>query len=107
MERQFADFIEEERAAVRPAKEPLAGLACPREGSLGMAKQLAFNERLRQAGTICSNQRPSGTGTPLVDQLRNHLLAGPALAQNQNRRIGWCHDSRSFKDMTHGWAFAD
>ena len=55
MERQLADFIKEECAAICCSKVPFPNLAGPCEGPLGVTEQLAFNKRLRQAGAVCRN----------------------------------------------------
>ena len=54
---QFANFVEEYSPAVGAFKDSGAILNGTGKGTLHMAEQFAFRERLHQSGTIAGNKR--------------------------------------------------
>src|SRR5713226_9627079 len=51
-QRQFRDFVQEQRALVGGLKNPLPVTCCARESSLYVAQQIAFRERRRNSRAI-------------------------------------------------------
>ena len=87
-ERQIADFVEEERPAVRHLE--LAGLARhgAGESALFVAEELGLEERLGNRRAIDGDKRRLGSRAERVQRAGEELLAGPALALEQHRRVG-------------------
>src|SRR5262245_18501785 len=83
-EGQVADLIEEQGAPVGAADEAQAILAGSREGALQVAKQLAFDQRVRDRSAVHGQVRPRSPGQ-LVDRSREDLLAGAGLTFDQDR----------------------
>ena len=81
--RQFADFIQEERSAVRFAEEAAASLRRAREGALGMPEEPAFQQILRDRRAVEREERPVPSRLH-VDLLRHRLLADAALARHEH-----------------------
>ena len=88
--RQLADLVEEQRAAVAPAR---SGRGCwpvgPGEGAPLVAEQLALEQRLRQGRAVDRDEaarsaRRSSWWMAAGDQ----LLAGAALAGDEHRGLG-------------------
>src|SRR5215813_14400197 len=77
--RQFADFIEENRSAIRRLKPPDPLLQRSGECPLFVAEQLARDEFRRQCRTIHFDQSTSGSRRPPVDGVRDKLLSSARL----------------------------
>ena len=90
-QRQVADFVEEDGAAVGLLEGAGLGLVCAREGAFFMAKQLAFDQRLGDGTAIDRDQRLFGAQTQGVDRLRHQFLAGAGFTRDQNREVGSRH----------------
>src|SRR6185312_16024840 len=87
-ERQLADLVEEQRAAVGHL-EP-AGLLFGRAGerALLVTEQLALDQRLGQRGAVDGDARALRAARGAMDRARDHLLAGAGLATEEDRRVG-------------------
>src|SRR5215469_703642 len=79
---EFADFIEEQRSAIRSFKPSDSPLHCAGEGALLVTEELGSNERLRDRsaidlyeGSICAFRSP-------MQRTCNQFLAGSSFAQN-------------------------
>ncbi|MNV48309.1 hypothetical protein D3C71_1402080 [compost metagenome] len=59
-QRQLADFIEKQRAAIGALELALALADGAGEGAAHMAKQLAFDQRIGQGRAVHADQRPAG-----------------------------------------------
>ena len=58
----------------------------PGEGALLVAEDLALEQRLRNGGAVDGDERIAMTGRQLVERARRQLLAGAALAREQDGR---------------------
>ena len=85
--RHLADLVEEERPPVGLQEQPLARLPRVRERPLRVAEQLALEEVLRHRRAVDGDERPLRVPAPRVDRLRDELLARPALAGDEDRRL--------------------
>jgi hypothetical protein len=85
-ERQFADFVEEQRAAGCRLDQTLLAVGGAGEGALFVAEQFAFEQRFGHPGAINCNERPLLAGAGLMDGAGDQLLAGAGFAEQQHRR---------------------
>ena len=67
-------------------KRPTRSRSAPVKADLDVAEQLRFEEPRGQGGAVDLDERPVGPGAGRVDRLGDQLLAGPALAEDQDRR---------------------
>jgi len=86
--RRFADFVEIHRPPLRELEEALLLLLGVRERAALVTEEFAFQERFRQCGARHVLERPRGTRTVEMDRLGDQVLAGAALADQENRRHG-------------------
>ncbi len=86
--RKFADFVEENRSAIRQLEAPKVPLRCSRERALFVAEQFGRNQRGRKRGTVHADEGPSGSRGLFVDCAREQFLAGPGFSRDQNCRVG-------------------
>jgi hypothetical protein len=87
-DRHLRDLVEEERAAVRPLEDALLGLRGAGEAAAFVAEELALDQRLGDRTAVDRDERRGTPRAALVDRLRDDLLAGAALAFDQDRRLG-------------------
>ena len=87
-QRQIADFIEKQRAAVGELELPRLAVGGAGERPLLVAEQLGLEQRLRDGRTIDRHERAVGAGTQRVQRSGEQLLAGAALAFDQDGRVG-------------------
>src|SRR5690606_33096886 len=87
-DRELADLVEEQRAAVRLLE--LADLVKRGTGerALDMAEQDRLEQRLRNRRAVDDDVRLVGAPAVPVDRARDEILAGAALAADQDRRVG-------------------
>ena len=78
-----------------------------REGALHVAEQLGFEQHLRDRRAVHDHERPVATLAARVDRARDHLLAGPALAADQDVRLAVGHLPDQLEDALHRRAVAD
>src|SRR5580658_4593464 len=74
------------------------------ERATHVAKQFAFEERLRQGGTIDGDEAPLATTPRLVKDPGDDLFARPTLPGNQDRRIRIRDPRDDIMDAVHRWA---
>ena len=87
-ERQLADLVEEQRAAVG-ALEPAAALrGGTGEAAALVAEQLGVDEARRDRTAVDAQDRPARARRPRVDRTRDDVLAGAGLAEQQDRCLG-------------------
>ena len=106
-QRHVADLVEEERAAVallELADPPPLGAG---EGTLLVAEQLALQQGLGDGGAVDGQERRLGPGAVLVDGARDQLLAGAALAGDQDGDVLGRDPADRLVDLEHGRAAAD
>ena len=87
LQRQIADFIQQQRSAVGSLDSPHLALMGPGEGALLVAEQLRLDEVLRNAATVDGNERLIRAAREIMQCARNHFLAGTAFAANHHRRV--------------------
>ena len=85
LERQLADLVQEERAPPGGPDQPIPPLLGTGEGPSLVAEQLGLDQRAGQRSTVDGDEGPSPTGLG-VQRARDDLLAGPRLADQQDRQ---------------------
>src|SRR5262249_2321208 len=85
-ERQLADLVEEQRAALGDLDEPALLRGRAREGAALVAEQLALDELLAQARAVDFEERLAGARALRVDPPREPALADAGLAEQQHGR---------------------
>ncbi len=88
MERHLGDFVEQQGAAIGLLELADATRHRTGEGALLVAEQLALEQVLRDRGAVDRDERLVGARGFAVDVARQHLLAGAALAGDQDRGVG-------------------
>src|SRR5262249_31587654 len=84
LSRDVAYFVQEDRALLGQLDFPLLELMRPGEGALLVAEQLTLQELSGETHAVDGDERPVFPLPPAVDRAGENLLAGPALAQQQN-----------------------
>ena len=57
------------------------------ERALGVAEELRLDQIFRKGGAVDLDPRPIGPAAPLVERVRDQLLAGAALTDDQHARV--------------------
>jgi hypothetical protein len=83
-ERQLADLVEEQRPLVGDGEEPGVGVDGARERAFEVAEELALEQRLRNRSAVHRHERVVAPGTGGMDRARHQLLAGAALARDED-----------------------
>ena len=83
-QRQVADFIEKQRAAVGLGCQPDAIAVGTAEGATGMAKELALENRLGNGRDVHAHQFPGSASTLVVQAPCEQLFAGAGFAGHQH-----------------------
>ena len=83
-QRQFADFVEEDCAAIGGLKQSLLRFQRSGEGSLFVAEQLAFDQRGHQRSAVDRDERTVGKGSAEVHGAGDQFLAGSAFAVDEH-----------------------
>ena len=86
-ERQFADLVEQQRALVGGAEQPLARLGRAGEGTLAVAEQQRFEHRFGHGGAIDRHEGTLAARREAVDEAREHFLAGAGRAFEQDGNV--------------------
>ena len=84
------------------SNKPLVGCVGARKRTLLVTKQLAFEQPLGQRGAVEGDEGMARTAAALVDGARDQLLARPALARDQHRRVGGRDVCDLLVDFEHG-----
>ena len=85
--RHIANFIEEQRAAIRGFEESRAVLRRARERAAGVSEELGLQQGLGYSGAIDREKRAGRPRRFIMNEARDALLAGAAFAGNQDRGI--------------------
>ena len=83
-QRQLADLVQEQGAAVGRAEQALGVADGAGERAAHVAEQLAFDHALGQRAAVDGHERPAAARRGLVDRARQQLLAGAALGLDQD-----------------------
>jgi hypothetical protein len=100
VERQFADLVEKQRAAMGFSKFADMFLIGAGEGAFLMAEQNRFNEFFRDRAAIDGNQRFVLARAGAFDRAGNHFFADAGFALDQDRylrfggALGQLHNAR-------------
>ena len=103
----LADLVEQQRPTLGLFELAPAHRDRPRERALLMAEQFGFQQRLRQGGAIECHEGTTRPARGCVDMSRQHLLAGPTFAGDEQRGIGACERGRAFHQLDHGRVAVD
>ena len=91
VERQFADLVEEQRAAIGQLEAADAALERAGECALDVSEQLAFDQPGGDRAAVDFHERMLVTRAAAVDGARDQFLAGAGLAEDQDRGVGRRH----------------
>ena len=86
--RQFADFVEEQGAAVGFYELADLFVAGAGEGAFLVTEQDRLHERLRDRAAIYGDEGLAGAVAAAADRAREQFLAGARLALEQHRNVG-------------------
>ena len=86
LERQIADFVEEERAPSASSKRPWRRPTGTGERALLVPEELALDQAGRQRGAIHPYQRARPATAAFVHSAGKEFLAGARFAEQQDRR---------------------
>ena len=100
-QRHVADLVEEHRAAVGRAEQPVVVAHCAGEGPAHVAEQLRFEQLLRDRRAVHGQERPPAPLAPVVDRLREQFLAGAGLARHQHAHVGRGHGACLVEQRMH------
>src|SRR5215831_18376460 len=100
--RHIADLIEKERAARTLLKLADAFTLCTRKRSSLMAKQLAFQQRFGDGGTVDGQERGGGPLAVMVNRPRHQLFARASLAAYEHSDVLWRHPANGLVHILHG-----
>ena len=95
----FADFIEQQSAAVGEFEAADAPFGRAGEGAALVAENFAFHQRFGNRGAIDGDERAAGARRKLVNAARDDFLARAGFAGDQNgggARRGHFHDAHDF-----------
>jgi hypothetical protein len=95
------------RKSVRLLEEPLLLAVGAGERPLLVAEELRFEQRLGDRGAVLGDERLLAPPAEPVDRARDHLLAGAALAQDENRIVGLDHHVEEAQEVEHRRRAAD
>ena len=107
LQRQFADFVDEQRAGRRRLEFARGGLVGAGESALLVAKQFVFDQRLGQRRAVDLDEGPRPPGAVVVDGAGEELLARAALAGDEDRGVGPPGFFDDGVGRAHGLALAD
>ena len=107
VEREVANFVEEQRSADRRPEH--AGLVGDRAGETAapMAEELAVGQLSRGARAVVGQEHAAAPRRPGVDRPRDEVLAGAALAGDEHREVVALHALNLLGDALHRGAGAD
>ena len=88
IQRQLADFVEEDRAVVRQLEASVLLLHRAGERTALVSEQLAFGQARRKRAAVHLHHHAVAAATEAVKGSRDQLLAGAGLAEEQHRGIG-------------------
>ena len=107
VERQLADLVEKQRAAVGELEPSLLQAERAGERALLVAEELGLEQRLGQRRAVDRHERPGGARAVAVHGARDELLAGAALAADQHGRVALRDARDAIEDGAHRLAAAD
>src|SRR5215472_7188522 len=105
--RHLADFVEQDGPLVAKFKLARLGMGGSRESPGFVPEQFALQQIRRNRSAIYLEERAVSAGRQLVNQPRQHFLAGAAFTEQQNRDVDVGDQRRLRADLAHGRAGGD
>ena len=99
--RHLADLVEEERAAVGDLEEAAALGVGAGEGAAHVAEERGLEQRLGDGGAGLGDERLAAARAVVVDGARDELLAGAALAVDDDGERGVGHAVEQAEELEH------
>src|ERR1700722_178771 len=103
----FADFIQEERAACRLFESADASLGCSSECSAFMTEKLTFDQLRCERRAVKRDKTRLVAIAKIMDRVRNQFLTGPALADEENGGSARGNLANGVEDFMHRPGFTD
>ena len=103
----LADLVEEERAAVGALEAARARGDGARERAALVAEELALEHALGERLAVDRDERPADAVAPVVQQARDQLLAGAALALDEHGRAARRHAPHEIEQLAALRALGD
>ena len=107
LERDVADLVEEDAALVGEVEHPLLRVDRAGERALDVAEQRRLEQIRRQVAGVDGDERALRARRVRVDRARHQLLAGAALALDQDRRAARRRLDDQVEHLPHPRAAAD
>jgi len=107
VERELADLVEKDRAAVGDLEASQSPLERARERALHVPEELALHQTRRDCAAVDLDQGAATPSAARVDGARDQLLAGARLAGDQHGGVGRRHALDVAQDLQQGRARAD
>ncbi len=107
LDRHVADLVEEERAAAGGLEAADAAFVGAGERAALMAEELAFEEVARDRRAVQRHERAAPARRVHVDGACDQLLAGAALALDEDGRVAVGEAADGLEDLLHRHAGAD
>ena len=103
--RQFADLVEEKRAAVSISEEAGAAFLCAGEGALCVAEETAFEDISRDRRAV-EGEKGAGAAGLDMDEHGDRLLARAVFARHEDAgRIAFGYADDVVAQLLHGGAY--
>src|SRR2546422_7535335 len=106
-QRQLADLVEQQRAAVRLVEQARPVSRGARERPLHVAEKLGLEQRVGDRGAVHRDERLRRSRARPMDRLRDDLLTGAALAGDEHRGLVLRHAGDELQGLTHRPALGD
>ena len=106
-ERQFADFVQKQRAHVGPLEPALASLGRAGETAPFVAEKLRIDQLAWNRAAVDAKERPAVAVAAVVDRAGDQLLARTRLAQDQHRHVGPADHFDALHHLLQAGLFAD
>ncbi len=106
-QRQVADLVEEEGAAVGQLEPARLALVRAGEGALLVAEDLRFEQRVGQRGAVHRLELLGAAPRQLVDHPRHHFLAGAGRPEDEHRDVRLGGGADPLEDGQHLLVAAD
>src|SRR5690606_32272841 len=107
VERELAELVEKHGATGGELERTLTGSDRAGECALLVAEQLGLDERTRDRTAVDDDERLVRARRQLVQRARDHVLAGPGLALDEDRGVGRRDALDQAEDLAHRGRLAD
>ena len=103
----FANFIQEDSAAIRIFEKAGARFARACEGPAYVAKQLALKQRVHERGAVANREALPRNRAELVKSACDQFLAAPGGSRDQYIRVMTGNFFGELENIKHGWTSAN